>query len=108
MNVNDKLKELIEKDRKLWMETRDERYKFPKTRIKNALEFPSTAVLDRRLLSESVPKVDFVAAVLNVLGYDLAIVPQGSTLPAGSIVVDSDFKYEKKPNMARVPKNSEK
>jgi hypothetical protein len=89
MNVNKKLKDLIAES--------------PRTQsgIGNSLGFPNPQVFSRRLIDDSTPKVDFVAAVLNELGYDLVIVPKDARLPNGSIVVDSDFEFEAKPNKSR-------
>lgn len=95
MNVNALLKELIKESN--WNQTR----------LSKAFGYPSLQTFARRLLDSSVPKIDFVAAVLNKIGYDLVIVPSHSNLPAGSIVIESDFQYEEKPGRSRIKKEEQ-
>lgn len=92
MNVNEKLKELIKNSGR------------KRSGVAVSMGFPSVQVLDRRLLSTSVPKIDFVAALLDELGYKLVIVHKDDlkNLKCSKTVIDSDFHYEPKPNMSRV------
>lgn len=46
--------------------------------------------LNDRLHRNSSPKVNVIASLLAVAGYKLVIVPEGSHLPDGSIVIDPD------------------
>ncbi|WP_161959568.1 hypothetical protein [Adlercreutzia equolifaciens] len=44
--------------------------------------------MSNRMNLKGAPKTDFVAKVLDALGYRLVVVPKGSNLPQGSIVID--------------------
>lgn len=92
MNVNDKLKELIKESGRT------------RSGVATAMGFPNVQTLDRRLLSESVPKVDFAAALLEELGYKLVIVHKDDLpkVKGRATVIDSDFRYERKAGMSRV------
>lgn len=88
MNMNLKLRELLEEDSRSNAE------------VARRLGMPTGQALYSRLRPESTPKVDFVAALLAELGYTLAVVPSGSRLPRGSFAVEPDFAYESMPSRA--------
>ena len=90
MNVNDLLKRLIEEKG------------LTRAEVGRRLGMSSGQAFDSRLKLTSVPKVDFVAAVLEQLDYRLVIVPAGTQrLPNGSIVIDNDFEFRPMSNRAR-------
>ena len=91
MNMNDELKQLIKDSGRT------------RSGVASAMGFPNVQTLDRRLLSSSVPKVDFVAALLDELGYKLVIVHKDDLprMKGRATVVESDFEYRSKPNMAK-------
>ena len=55
----------------------------------------SNAAMSNRMRRND-QKVDFVADVLEILGYDLVIVPKESTLPRGSYVITNDEENEER------------
>lgn len=90
MNVNQTLRELIEADGR------------EKTEIARKLGITKPQAFNTRLKVESTPKVDFVAALLNELGYKLvAVKATVEKLPKGSIVLDPEFEYRSMPEKAR-------
>lgn len=48
----------------------------------------SSQNMSNRMNLKGAPKTDFVAKVLDALGYRLVVVPKGANLPQGSIVID--------------------
>lgn len=46
--------------------------------------------LNDKLIRRKNPDFEFVATVLSIVGYELAIVPKDSQLPDGSILVGPD------------------
>lgn len=64
-----------------------------KARLSNALGFETPQAFGRRMLGKS-PKTDFLVAILGKLGYQLVIVPDGSKLPKGSIVIDDELEFQ--------------
>lgn len=92
MNVNKKLKEMIADS------------SWTQARMANVLGFPNAQVFNRRLLDSSEPKVGFVAAVLDQLGYELVMVPKGTDLPKESVVIESNFEFKTYPNRSNKEK----
>lgn len=88
MNMNLKLRELLEQDSRSNVE------------VARRLGMSTGQALYSRLRPDSTPKVDFVAALLAELGYTLAVVPSGAKLPRGSFAVEPDFEYESMPARA--------
>lgn len=66
-----------------------------KARLSYALGFETPQAFGRRLLSKS-PRTDFLVAILKKLNYQLVIVPDGSKLPKGSIVLDDPLEFQSK------------
>ena len=64
-----------------------------KARLSNALGFETPQAFARRMLGKS-PKVDFLVAILGKLNYQLVIVPDGSKLPKGAIVLDDQLEFQ--------------
>lgn len=62
-------------------------------RLSNALGFASPQAFENRRKARS-PKTDFLVAVLNKLNYQLVIVPDGSKLPKGAIVLDDELEFQ--------------
>lgn len=46
--------------------------------------------MSNRMNLKGAPKTDFVAKVLDALGYRLVVVPKGANLPQGSVVIAPD------------------
>lgn len=46
--------------------------------------------MSNRMNLKGAPKTDFVAKVLDVLGYRLVVVPKGTNLPQGSLVISPE------------------
>ena len=61
-------------------------------RLATSMGFNSAQALRKRLDPEVSPQVDFAAALLQRLGYDLAVVPAGAKLPEGSVLLPGDFE----------------
>lgn len=64
-------------------------------RLASALGFASPQAFDNRRRAKS-PRTDFLVAILGKLGYQLVIVPDGSKLPKGSIVIDDELEFQEK------------
>lgn len=53
--------------------------------------------LNDKLMRNKNPKIDFVARVLKLVGYELAVVPCGARLPQGAIVIAPDAEESTEP-----------
>lgn len=62
---------------------------FSKARIARLLGYSAQA-LNGRLMNTNSPKVNFTTRILDLVGYDLVVVPKGSNLPRGSYVVTNE------------------
>jgi hypothetical protein len=81
MKAKDAIKKLIEES------------DWNQARLSNALGFSSPQAFDNRRKARS-PKTDFLVAILGKLNYQLVIVPDGSKLPKGAIVIDDDLEFQ--------------